>query len=103
MTRTAAIALSSLAVFASAIAPAALQARTSAPYYAVELAQPATQAETIAGGVLFRCEGTACTAPRSGDRPLRVCSELRRELGTIVSFNAGDSQLSEAQIERCNR
>lgn len=96
------IAISTAAVVSAAVAPAALNARTSAPYFTVELTQAADEDQAIAGGVLFRCAGTTCTAPQSNDRPLRVCSELRREVGTIASFNAGGSMLSESQLARCN-
>lgn len=102
MTRLSTIALSAAAIVAAATVPTALSARTSAPYFTVELAQEAGEDQAIAGGVLFRCEGTTCTAPHSGDRPLRVCSELRREVGTIASFNAGGSLLSDRQLARCN-
>lgn len=102
MIRLSAIALSAAVTLSAALAPAGLQARVAAPYFTVELAQPASEGEAIAGGVLFRCEGTSCTAPRSGDRPLRVCSELRREVGTITSFNAGNSSLTDSQLARCN-
>ncbi|WP_338241559.1 CC_3452 family protein [Aurantiacibacter hainanensis] len=102
MTRLPALAISAALALSAALAPAALQARSAAPWFTVELAQPASEGRAIAGGVVFRCEGTTCTAPRSGDRPLRVCSELRREMGTIASFNANGSPLSEDQLARCN-
>ncbi|WP_162925224.1 CC_3452 family protein [Aurantiacibacter odishensis] len=93
--------LAALAVSAT-LTPASIQARTGASFYTVGLAQPASDDEVIAGGVLFRCEGTTCTAPRSRDRDLRVCSELRREVGTIASFNAGGTMLSDQHLARCN-
>ncbi|VVS99813.1 CC_3452 family protein [Erythrobacter sp. EC-HK427] len=71
-------------------------------HYEVVLAQPTEEERVIAGGVVFACEGTACTGPRSSDRPLRVCSELRREVGTIASFTANGEALSESQLARCN-
>lgn len=102
MTRLTALAVSMTIALAGALAPAALQARGTASYFTAELAQPASEAEVIAGGVLFRCEGTTCTGPRSGDRPLRVCSQLRRQVGTIVSFTAGGEALSDSHLSRCN-
>lgn len=103
MKHLATTALSATLAITGALAPTALQARVAAPYFTVELAQPASEAEVIAGGVVFLCEGTRCVAPRCRDRALRVCNELRREVGTIASFNAGGSLLSESQLERCNR
>ena len=96
------IALSAAATLAAGFAPAALQASTSVPYFSVELAGHTEESEAIAGGVLFRCDGNVCTAPRSRDRALRVCSELRREVGIIARFSAGGSPLPAAQLARCN-
>lgn len=98
---TTSILAASLAL-SGAFAPAALQARTAAPWFTVELAAPATAASVIAGGVLFNCEGTTCTAPRSSDRPLRVCSELRRAQGQIASFTANGEALPADRLARCN-
>jgi len=52
--------------------------------------------------VVFRCDGTTCTGPRSGDRPLRVCSQLRRQVGTIASFTSGGEALPDSRLARCN-
>ena len=68
MTRLVPTALFAAVAVSATLAPAAIEARTAAPFYTVELAQPASDDEAIAGGVLFRCEGTTCTAPRSRDR-----------------------------------
>jgi hypothetical protein len=102
MNRPVALTLAAALALSGALAPAALQARSAAPYFTAELAQPASDNEVIAGGVVFRCEGTTCTGPRSGSRPLRVCSELRREVGTIARFSAGGDALPEAHLARCN-
>ena len=67
-----------------------------------ELVQATDDAEAIAGGVLFQCVGTVCTAPRSRDRALRVCRELQREVGPIASFSSGGTPMSETQLARCN-
>lgn len=95
------------AILAAALAIAAPLAAMSpiasqSSHYDVVLAQPTSEDMVIAGGVVFRCEGTACAGPRSRDRVLRVCSELRREVGPIASFIAGGEALPEAQLARCN-
>lgn len=94
--------LTAALALAGALTPLAAHARTAAPWFTVELSAPATEASVIAGGVLFRCEGTTCTAPRSTERPLRVCSELRRELGAIASFTANGEALPADRLARCN-
>ncbi len=99
--RTASLALA--AILPVAILAAPLSAQTQTSHFLVELAQP-TQAETaVAGGVVFRCEGNQCTAPKSRTRPLRVCRELQREVGTISAFSYGGDLLEEDQLARCNR
>ena len=102
MTRLSSAALSVAIALSASLAPATIQARSAAPWFTVELAQPTSESRAIAGGVVFNCEGTTCTAPRSGDRPLRVCSELRREVGIIASFSANGSPISEDRLARCN-
>ncbi|MWV26918.1 CC_3452 family protein [Aurantiacibacter rhizosphaerae] len=86
----------------SAAAAPPLQARDAAPFFTAELSQPASESDVIAGGVVFRCEGTSCVAPRSRDRALRVCKELRRKVGNIDSFTAGGEPISDKQLARCN-
>lgn len=83
-------------------APAALQARDSAVFYSAELASPAQDERVIAGGVVFHCAETRCVAREGRERPLRVCSELRRKVGTITEFSTGDSALPADHLERCN-
>lgn len=102
MTRLATSLLAASLAVGAAFAPGALQARPDGAYFAAQLEAPASEGRVIAGGVVFHCEGTACTAPRSGTRPLRVCSELRRKVGTISSFSAGGEDLAARSLERCN-
>lgn len=92
----------SLSAFASPLTAHTPAQTTAVPYFSVELAQPTGEAQAIAGGVVFRCEGTTCTGPRSGDRPLRVCSELRREVGTIASFAVRGEPVAADLLARCN-
>ncbi len=98
----AAVAYTSL-TFGAAIAPSPVEARTTAPFYTVELAQPvAERTTTIAGGVAWQCQGTTCVAGKSNSRPLRVCRELQREHGDITSFAADEEKLDSEALARCN-
>lgn len=96
----AAIASIAAAGFCMAAAPAAAQA--PATYFQAQLSAPAADARVIAGGVVWRCEGTSCTAPESGKRPLRVCRELSREVGEISSFVINGEALEAERLARCN-
>ena len=83
--------------------PGGVHAASDAGYYTATLAQPAQEARAIAGGVVWRCEGVNCSAPKGRDRPLRVCSELSGKMGAVASFNAADKALDEATLARCNK
>jgi hypothetical protein len=78
------------------------QAQGSSPYFRAELSTPAEDAQTIAGGVLWRCDGTSCSAAQNGKRPLRVCRDLQRELGTVTSFEVAGELLDADKLARCN-
>ena len=102
MTRLAtSLVLASLAL-AGAAAPAALQAQNGGAYFTAQLAAPADEGRVIAGGVVFACNETTCVGPRSNDRPLRVCTQLRREVGTITSFSINGEAMDPAMLGRCN-
>lgn len=84
------------------LAPAVVHANAAEPFYVAQLVEPADEDSVIAGGVVFRCEGTRCAAPRSSDRTLRVCSDLRRRVGSVAGFSAGGEVMSDADLARCN-
>lgn len=84
-----------------ATAPAAAQG-SSASYFHAELAAPAAESRVIAGGVLWRCEGSSCVAPENGKRPLRVCRDLNREVGELSSFSVNGAALEDDRLARCN-
>ncbi len=85
-----------------ALAPLGVAAQGEGAHFRAELAAPAAQARPIAGGVVWRCAETSCTAPRTGTRPLRMCRELHQELGQIVSFEVAGAALTAEDLARCN-
>lgn len=97
------VTISALA-FAAAlpVAPATVAAQAPARVYVAELASPASAANVVAGGLVWRCEGTRCTAPVNGTRALRACREVNRKLGQVVRFEAEGAPLAEADLARCN-
>lgn len=96
--------------FASAIVIAialfggtALTAQTRAgAYYNATLATAVESQRTIAGSLVWNCNGTSCTAARGTSRPAIVCARLVRELGPVTGFTANGEALDAAAIERCN-
>ena len=89
--------------FGALTAPAPAQARDTGPFYTAELAEPASEATVIAGGVAWKCQDTTCVAGKGTSRPLRICRELQRDLGEVVAFTAKGEQLEEAKLEKCNK
>jgi hypothetical protein len=92
--------ITALAALALAVSPAAAQA--PAAFFTAELAAPTAETQFAAGGVVWRCEGTNCRAPRSTARALRICSSLRREAGAVVRFTADGGELDAETLARCN-
>lgn len=89
--------------FGALTMPTAAQARDTGPFYTAELAQPAEETTVIAGGVAWKCVDTTCVAGKGTSRPLRMCRELQRDLGEVVSFTTKGEQLAESRLEKCNR
>ena len=85
----------------TAISPAPAQAK-SAVFYTAELAAPASEARTVAGGVAWLCEGTKCVAAKGTSRPMRICRGLSREFGEVTSFTAEGEALAEDRLAKCN-
>jgi hypothetical protein len=101
-----------IAVLASAVAYTALTfgvatapapaAAADGPYYTAQLAQPAEDNRTVAGGVAWACEGTTCVANKGTSRPSRICRGLAREFGEITDFKVEGEQIEEEELSRCN-
>ena len=88
--------------FGTLAAPAPAYAKASGPHYVAELAAPATESRTVAGGVAWFCEGTTCRAAKGSSRPLRICRGLNREFGEVVSFETKGKELAENRLAKCN-
>jgi len=71
-------------------------------HYRAELAAPAVKPQVVAGGLLWRCEGTECRAAKDNSRPLTVCRKLAKETAAIVRFTAAGSDLPAEELARCN-
>lgn len=88
--------------FGAAVTPAPAKAASNTSYYTAELAAPAKESRTVAGGVAWFCEGTTCRAAKGNSRPLRMCRSLFREFGEVTSFAAHGKALTEDKLARCN-
>lgn len=83
------------------VAPAPAQAATAA-YYSLELAAPAKDRVTIAKGVVWSCEGTACVAAKARGRSAHICKRAARKLGEITAFTANGEAMDADDIAACN-
>lgn len=88
--------------FGMLAAPSPAAAANNGPYYVAELAAPAGEARTVAGGVAWFCEGTTCKAAKGTSRPLRICRGLSREFGEVKSFTAKGEAIANEKLEQCN-
>lgn len=87
--------------FGAAAAPAPAAA-AEGPYYTAQLAQPAKDNRTVAGGVAWACEGTTCVANKGSSRPSRICRGLSREVGEITDFKVEGEEIEAEELNRCN-
>jgi hypothetical protein len=101
MTRFAVPILSVLSLASLSLAAAA-PALAAGPHYRAELAAPASSAQVIARGLIWKCSGAGCVAGKSNSRPAIDCAALVREAGALRSFSVQGRELSPADLEKCN-
>ena len=70
--------------------------------YSVTLAAAPADAKIMAGGTVFQCKGTDCTARESSSSPLRVCTALAKETGPVAAFAFAGKAFDEAKLAKCN-
>ena len=91
------LALTLLAIAASA------GAQTAAGVATLERRSTTTE-PLVVNGMLWRCAGSTCTGPASGDRfgDLRTCKELARKVGAVATFSSRRGALSAEDAVKCN-
>lgn len=103
--------ISNRALFAGSLAVAAAMIPIAAPasaqasgFYRAELAAPLdAPRKEVLNGVVWRCEGASCIAPKASARAEIVCGKLARKVGPVASFAHGEDALDEAALSRCNK
>ncbi|MCX7284107.1 MAG: hypothetical protein NTX28_08680 [Novosphingobium sp.] len=90
-----------VASFAMTAAP--VRAATNGPFYSATLTRPmdGTQ-KLVQKGVLWKCEGTDCSAPRDTSRPVIVCARLAQKVGPVARFATPQGELAAEDLARCN-
>ena len=99
MVRIAAL-LFALATSFTVLTPAVAQSGNG--YYSVTLAAQPEQAKPVVRGMLFACNGAACSAAAGTSRPAVICASVARELGPVTSFRAGEMTLDGEALAKCN-
>lgn len=91
----------SAASFAMTAAP--VHAAAGSPFYSATLTRPmdGTQ-KLIQKGVLWKCEGADCSAPRDTSRPVIVCARLVQKVGPVTRFATPQGELAADDLARCN-
>lgn len=94
--------MATTASFAMTAAPA--RAATNGPFYTATLSRPMDGAQkVIQKGVLWKCEGAACAAPRDTSRPVMVCARLVQKVGPVTRFATPQGELNPEDLARCNQ
>jgi hypothetical protein len=70
-------------------------------FYNVTLANQVA-GKTIVRGMVFSCDGAACTSAQGNSRPAIICASVARELGPVTAFRAGGESLSAEALAKCN-
>lgn len=87
--------------FAMTAAP--VRAATNGAFYSATLTRPMDGPQkVIQKGVLWKCDGAECSAPRDTSRPAIVCARLTQKLGPVTRFATPQGDLSSEDLARCN-
>lgn len=94
-------AASALSATLLVVAPQA-HAANNAPYYKIELAQPAAAKQELLRSVFVKCDGTTCRAPMASTAPKNMCISIARKFGAVVAFSAGERVFTVDELAACN-
>jgi len=73
------------------------------PFYSATLTRPMDGAQkVIQKGVLWKCDGADCSAPRDTSRPVIVCARLVQKVGPVARFATPQGDLASEDLARCN-
>ena len=84
-----------------AVSPAPAEARSTNPHYVAQLVQPTDKTVEILRGTPWTCDGTVCTAPKTGSRALTVCRNFVRKIGEVSSFTVKGEELAADEMAKC--
>lgn len=85
----------------AAKSPTPVTAIAQPRYEARTQSKPMKQGAVNAGGMLWQCRGTRCTATQPHGTPADACKALAREVGTLASFIFASKTFSSAELAQC--
>ena len=89
--------------FVTALAASGLFATaTSAGYYNATPVTALAKPSVIAGDLLWKCDGAACSAPKTTSRDQIVCEQVVKHIGAVSTFSANGAAFDEAALAKCN-
>jgi hypothetical protein len=79
-------------------------AQASVPITATLAAPLASPSSFVAGGAMWRCEGTTCVAASADRTTLSVgtCRQVVRRAGRVTAFASPQRSLDDDKLVRCN-
>ncbi|ABD27761.1 hypothetical protein Saro_3326 [Novosphingobium aromaticivorans DSM 12444] len=79
------------------------RAAVNGPFYSATLSRPMEgEQKVIQKGVLWKCEGAECSAPRDTSRPAIVCARLVQKVGPVTRFATPQGDLGAEDLAKCN-
>ncbi|MFN3424387.1 MAG: CC_3452 family protein [Novosphingobium meiothermophilum] len=73
------------------------------PFYSATLSRPVDGTQKLVQkGLLWKCEGAECSAPRDTSRPVIVCARLAQKVGPVARFATPQGELAADDLARCN-
>ena len=90
--------------FAVAFAASSLFATAASAqgYYSATPAVAPAKSSVITGGMLWKCDGGACTAAKGNSRDGIVCEQVVKRVGVLTTFSANGAAFDTAALAKCN-
>lgn len=93
-----------VSALAAALALSAGAAAAADTRVTASLEQPVSaQTRVVAGGAVWNCQGSTCSAAAASSRSLgyRACKELVKKVGPVTAYG-GRQPLEAEQLAKCN-
>lgn len=102
--RLTALVLSPMVLAAAVLSLSPIPAQAAATGSSIAtLAQPlSAPRQEVVDGVLWKCAGDRCAAPRSESRPAVACQRVAKKFGEVARFSVAGNDVSAETLAKCN-